>query len=89
MNCCSLFLFAHQAEMMDRLAYSAFHRELLATKVILATIGLYRKCQESVEKLEVHPPDKKLPRLADLKGISPKCTGTMSSVDFVRALRDE
>ena len=42
-----------------------------------------------VEKIEIHPADKELPRLKDLKGIAPRCTGKMTSVEFVRAIRDE
>lgn len=42
-----------------------------------------------VARIEIHPPNDKLPRLRDLRGIAKRCTGKMSSVDFVRAIRDE
>jgi hypothetical protein len=42
-----------------------------------------------VQGMEIHPPDGELPRLRDLKGIARRCTGNMTSVDFVRAIRDE
>jgi hypothetical protein len=42
-----------------------------------------------VEKIEIHPADDSLPRLRSLKGISPRCTGKRTSVEFVRAIRDE
>ena len=42
-----------------------------------------------VEKMEIHPADEELPRLSDLKGIARRCTGKMTSVEFVRAIRDE
>lgn len=42
-----------------------------------------------VETLEVHPSNEKLPRLRDLRGKSKRCTGDLSSVAFVRAIRDE
>jgi len=42
-----------------------------------------------VDKMEIHPPDDKLPKLKDLKGLAKKCTGKLSAVEFVRALRDE
>lgn len=42
-----------------------------------------------VTTLELHPPDGELPNLRDLRGLFPDCTGGMSSVDFVRSLRDE
>ena len=40
-------------------------------------------------RIEVHPPNDKLPKLRDLRGVSKRCTGKLSSVDFVRAIRDE
>jgi len=41
-----------------------------------------------VKRMEIHPPDNSLPRLRDLKGLSRRCTGKMTSVEFVRAIRD-
>lgn len=41
------------------------------------------------KKIDVHPADDDLPTLAELRGISPECTGPMTAVAFVRALRDE
>jgi len=45
--------------------------------------------QVHVDKMELHPPDDELPSLRDLKGIAPDCTGSLSSVEFVRAIRDQ
>jgi len=42
-----------------------------------------------VAKMELHPLDTELPTLSELKGMAPDCTGGLSSVDFVRAIRDE
>ena len=42
-----------------------------------------------VQAMEIHPADEELPRLKDLKGIARRCTGKMTSVEFVRAIRDE
>lgn len=42
-----------------------------------------------VQEMEIHPPDEELPRLRDIKGIARRCTGNMTSVEFVRAIRDE
>ncbi|MBI1901815.1 MAG: hypothetical protein HYS13_11980 [Planctomycetia bacterium] len=42
-----------------------------------------------VDKMEIHPPDDELPKLRDLRATSPNCTGKLTAVDFVRALRDE
>ncbi len=44
--------------------------------------------QVHVDKMELHPPDDHLPSLRDLKGIAPDSTGSLSSVEFVRAIRD-
>ena len=38
--------------------------------------------------LDIHPDDDDLPTLGSLRGIAPGLTGELSSVDFVRALRD-
>jgi hypothetical protein len=43
----------------------------------------------AVTRMELHPPDSELPTLAELKGMAPGCAGGLTSVDFVRALRDE
>lgn len=42
-----------------------------------------------VRSMEVHPRDEELPRLKDLRGIARNCTGNMTAVQFVRAIRDE
>lgn len=42
-----------------------------------------------VKSLEILPDDSELPKLADLKGMSPEATGELSSVEFVRKIRDE
>ena len=41
-----------------------------------------------VESLTPHAEDDALPRLSDMRGKSPLCTGDLSSVAFVRSLRD-
>lgn len=43
----------------------------------------------NVSDLDILPPDDQLPTLFDLRGIAPDATGDMSSVEFVRAIRDE
>jgi hypothetical protein len=43
----------------------------------------------NVSELEILPPDNELPTLFDLRGVAPDATGGMSSVEFVRAIRDE
>ncbi len=42
-----------------------------------------------VKDLEIHPPNNELPKLGDLKGLLKGCTQGLTSVDFVRTLRDE
>jgi hypothetical protein len=42
-----------------------------------------------VTKMELHPPDTELPTLSELKGMAPDCTRGLSSIDFLRAIRDE
>ncbi|MEE9443510.1 MAG: hypothetical protein V3V99_12670 [candidate division Zixibacteria bacterium] len=44
-------------------------------------------CAE-VNRIEIHPPDNKLPSFADLRGVAPDATGDLSSEDFIRRLRD-
>jgi len=44
--------------------------------------------QVHVSRLEIHPPDNELPKLRDLKGLAPNCTGGLKAVEFVRSLRD-
>jgi len=41
-----------------------------------------------VKSFEVHPPNEQLPTLADVRALGPWDTGGLSSVDYVRALRD-
>lgn len=41
-----------------------------------------------VEEIEVFPGEDELPTIFDLRGIAPKATGDMSSVEFVRKLRN-
>jgi len=43
----------------------------------------------AVSDLDILPPDDELPTLFDLRGIAPDATGDLSSVEFVRAIRDE
>lgn len=43
----------------------------------------------NVSDLDILPPDDELPTLFDLRGIAPDATGDLSSVEFVRAIRDE
>ncbi len=40
------------------------------------------------KKIEIHEPDKDLPTLHELRGITPNSTGGVSAEDFVRSLRD-
>lgn len=42
-----------------------------------------------VERMELHPLDSDLPTLKELRGMAPGCTGQMTSVEFVRAIRDK
>lgn len=42
-----------------------------------------------VRAIEVHPPDAELPTLASLRGLMPDATGGLSSVEFLRTVRDE
>ena len=42
-----------------------------------------------VQKMEVLPPPEELPSLSDLRGIAPNATGSKSSEQFVRELRDK
>ncbi len=43
----------------------------------------------NVSDLDILPPDDELPTLFDLRGVAPNATGELSSVEFVRAIRDE
>jgi hypothetical protein len=43
----------------------------------------------NAKKIDVHEADKDLPTLYDLKGIAPNLTGGLSSVEWVRNMRDE
>lgn len=45
--------------------------------------------QIDVKKLEILPDENELPSIFDLKGITPKLTGGLSSQEFVHGLRDE
>jgi hypothetical protein len=42
-----------------------------------------------VERMEVHPPDDKLPTLRELRGIFKGCLEGKTATEFVRAIRDE
>jgi len=42
-----------------------------------------------VDSIEIHPYDENLPRLIDLRGMAPGCTGGLSAVDFTQAARNE
>jgi hypothetical protein len=41
-----------------------------------------------VEEIEIFPPEEELPSLHDLRGIAPDLTGSLSSEQFVRKIRD-
>lgn len=43
----------------------------------------------NVKDIDVLPLENDLPTLYDLRGIAPEATGSVSAVDFIRALRDE
>ncbi|MCX7428504.1 MAG: hypothetical protein NTW96_23120 [Planctomycetia bacterium] len=45
--------------------------------------------QVHASRMEIHPPDDELPTFSDLRGTAKECTGTLTSVAFVRAVRDE
>ncbi len=42
-----------------------------------------------VEEIEILPPDEELPTLHDLRGIAPGCTGSQSTIDFLRSIPNE
>ena len=42
-----------------------------------------------VDRIEIHPADDKLPKLAALRGLMPAATGDKTATAFVRNLRDE
>lgn len=42
-----------------------------------------------VDTIEIHPYDDNLPRLVDLRGMAPGCTGGLTAVEFTQALRNE
>lgn len=42
-----------------------------------------------VQDIDIFPPDDELPTLSDLRGMSPDATGDLTSVEYVRKVRDE
>lgn len=63
-------------------------------KVLVSGLLKYRRGESfpssvEVRTIDVYPPEEELPTFESLYGFAPKATGSLSSEDFIRKLRDE
>lgn len=68
-------------------------KDALDTYVTVSGRLRYKKWDQyphaiDAKDVDPHEDEKQLPSLDDLRGVAPEATGTMSSEDFVRAIRD-
>ena len=70
-------------------AIGAINRRVEVTGTLKYRTRAHFPHEIAVESLEAFPRDNELPTFDDLRGRAPAATGTLSSEDFIREIRDE